>query len=77
MHITHNQHLNYYETIEQAIETKTYDTQDWPDNEELERSKQTGEVWQIQWYPEAPVGFCIVCASTFERALEEACKNEI
>jgi hypothetical protein len=30
------------------------------------------EIWTVQWYPNTPVGFCIVAAATLERALELA-----
>jgi hypothetical protein len=29
-------------------------------------------VWEVQWYPVTPVGFCRVYAATFARALEIA-----
>ena len=78
LHITHNLHLGYYETIEQAIGGKdsnaTYLREDFPDAAEIALAIETGSVWEIQWYPDTPVGFCRVCAATLGRALQEACK---
>lgn len=34
----------------------------------------TGEMWEIRWYPDTPVGYCTVAAATLERALELACR---
>lgn len=77
MHITHNQHKDYYETVEQAIGSQdegmcTYDRDDFPDEAEIRKAIETGEVWSIQWYPDTPVGFYRVCAATLSRALELA-----
>ena len=72
MHIDHNQHLAYYETVEQALDQKTYDRDDFPDEAEIAKAIATGEVWTIQWYPDTPVGFYRVSAATLARALEIA-----
>ena len=74
MSVTDNRHLDYYETVEQALLSGTYDADDWPDADELEKSKQTGDVWEFHWYPNTPVGFNVVLAATFERALAESLK---
>jgi DNA repair exonuclease SbcCD ATPase subunit len=76
MHITHNEHKNNYETVEEAIgkasDCATYDKSDFPDEDEIAKAISTDSVWKIQWYPDTPVGFCTVCASTFEAALVAA-----
>ncbi len=77
LHIDHNQHLAYYETVESALDSgpgshPTYNRRDFPDEAEIAKSIQTGEVWTIQWYPDTPVGFCRVHAATLSRALEHA-----
>ena len=40
----------------------------WPSEEERLKAIRENSVWTIQWYPETPVGFCCVGASTFEAA---------
>lgn len=72
MHIHHNEHLSYYETVEQALNQSTYDRAGFPDQDEIDKAIKTGEVWTIQWYPDTPVGFCRVHAATLSRALEAA-----
>jgi hypothetical protein len=77
MHVTHNEHKSYYESVEKAIGDRdegpcTYDRGDFPDEEEIRKAIDTGEVWEIQWYPDTPVGFYTVCAATLSRALEVA-----
>jgi hypothetical protein len=57
-------------TVQEYLDV--YDQNSWPSEEELAKSIATGEVWEIQWYPDTPVGFYRVCAATFEAALEWA-----
>ena len=47
----------------------------WVSDEERERAIRENSVWTIHWYPETPVGFCCVGASTFEAAARFALKN--
>ena len=42
------------------------DTIDWPSEEERMKAIKENSVWTIKWYPETPIGFCCVGASTFE-----------
>lgn len=77
LHISHNQHHGYYETVEQALSAppghfSTYSRDDFPDEAEIAKAIATDSVWMIQWYPDTPVGFCRSCASTLSRALLEA-----
>lgn len=72
MHIDHNLHLGYYETVQEALDQRTYDPDNFPDEAEIAKSIATGEVWTIQWYPDTPVGFNRVSAATLSRALSHA-----
>ena len=74
MHITHNNHLSYYETVERALECGTYDAKDFIDPNEMAAAIANNEVWEIQWYPDTPIGSYTVLATTFERAIEHARK---
>lgn len=65
-HITHNQHLAYYETVQQMIEGEPGAAECFVSDEERERAYQTNELWQVQWCPDTPVGSCIVYASSLE-----------
>ncbi len=44
----------------------------WPSDEERLKAIRENSVWTIQWYPQTPVGFCCVGASTFEAAARYA-----
>ena len=70
MFISHNEHLGYYQNIEEAI--CEVDEKDWVNEEEKRRALETGNIWRLQWYPETPVGFYTIVASTLEACLEGA-----
>jgi hypothetical protein len=82
LHITHNVHKTYYETMEEALAEmpdgyhSTYDRDEFPDEAEIEKAIKTDSVWTIQWYPNSPVGFNRVHAATLGRALEFALQVE-
>lgn len=45
---------------------------DWASEGERLRAIQTNSVWTIQWYPNTPVGFNCVGASTLDAAVKYA-----
>ncbi|URC15578.1 hypothetical protein DB2_76 [Octadecabacter Antarctic DB virus 2] len=45
---------------------------DWASEDERLKAIAENSVWTIQWYPNTPVGFCIVGASSFETAAQYA-----
>lgn len=59
--LAHNDHKNLYQSIvEYAKETRL----SFVSVDEYERSLNTDEIWELQWYPDTPVGFNKLCAST-------------
>lgn len=71
LYLTHNEYKDYYQDIKDAV--RDLDEQDcWISKEERQRCLDTGEVWELQWYPDTPVGFCKVIGSTLEVVLEAA-----
>lgn len=70
LHLTHNNHKDYYETVEQYFENP------WMNGdistEEKQKMIDTNEVWELQWYPDTPVSFYKVLGSTFEGVCKEA-----
>lgn len=69
LHITHNQHEDYYEKIEYYLKSRHIESADlFPeDKEEIIR---TNSIWEIQWYPVTSISFYFVAAATFERCME-------
>lgn len=48
---------------------------DWASDEEREKAIRENSVWTVQWYPDTPVGFFCVGASTLKAAVEFAIKE--
>jgi hypothetical protein len=42
---------------------------------EWDKAIREDSVWSLQWYPETPIGFHILCASSLE-AIEQAVKEQ-
>ena len=70
LHLSHNEHRDVYETIEQF-----YDSEDFISQEEWQESIAKDSVWVLHWYPETPIGFTRIAASTLE-AIEAKLKEE-
>ena len=72
-YLTHNAYKDLYETIENAVSEVEDDM--WVSPEEKQKALDTGEIWEMQWYPDTPVGFCKIVASTLEALLEHNAKG--
>jgi hypothetical protein len=78
--ITHNQHKDYYQTVDEYInnELDPYEHYDFENKEQREKCVRTNEIWEMQWYPNTPVGFNSIAAPTLEELLDYASRwNEI
>lgn len=71
LHINHNQHKDYYESAEDFA-NRDYNANCWIDEEQKARAIAADSIWEVQWYPDTPVGCFKVCAPTLEEALAEA-----
>lgn len=71
LHLTHNQHKDYYETVEKYFESPWMEDRD-VSVEEKQRMIDTNEIWELQWYPDTPVGFYKVIGATLEEVLKKA-----
>lgn len=74
MHITHNQHKAYYQSIESYIaeEHLQIESDDWATPTSRERCIANDDIWELQWYPNTPIGFCKIYGATFEEVLTAA-----
>jgi len=66
LHLTHNQHLAYYETVEQYLSDRDFSFQCDTDREE---SISSNEIWELQWYPDTPIGFYSIAAPTLGKLM--------
>ncbi len=72
--ITHNQHLAYYETAEQYMTGResSGEAWAWPDEQARQRCIDTNEIWEMQWYPDTPIGSHSIAAPTLKELLDYA-----
>lgn len=72
MTLTHNDHKNSYQTVEEWLADQRMGEQwfSWVSPEEQTKALATNSVWTLQWYPDTPVGFYALAASTFEALME-------
>lgn len=76
--INHNPNRVLYQSvkeyIEQLEELGASHIDEWKDEKSKQIALETNQLWEIHWYPNTPVGHCIVFAPTLEEALELACE---
>lgn len=66
LHLAHNEHRSLYQPLAQYVE----DRRDrFVSEEEYEKAVATDELWELQWYPDTPVGFHVLMASTLPALL--------
>lgn len=66
--LTFNDHHCNYETAAQAEEDNRA-LWNWVSEDEKEKALATDSVWCLHWYPDTPVGFYSVTASSLEALL--------
>ena len=67
LYLTHNAYRDVYQTIEQAVaEIDAQDRDAWVSEADRQLVLLTGELWELQWYPDTPIGFHRRIASTLE-----------
>lgn len=71
LHLDHNQHKAYYDLIEDYIQNEE-ERFNFRSPEERQACIDTNEIWELQWYPDTPVGFCAIAAPTLEALIEYA-----
>jgi hypothetical protein len=76
LHITHNQHKDYYETVESYTGNFGSDRESWVSDEQKKKSLETQELWELQWYPLTPVGSYCLWGADLDVLIEEAFKIE-
>ena len=78
LYLTHNQHKDIYETVKHNIESKhpAYDKDFFVSVEDMQKCIDTDECWELQWYPDTPIGFIRICGSSLEIVLSEALRIE-
>ncbi len=66
--LRHNEHKACYQTVAEYCEE--FDRDDWVSEHQRLKAMGTDEIWELQWYPDTPVGFCLRLAADLESLLE-------
>ena len=69
LYLTHNAHKDVYETI-QAYLDRHEGT--WISPEEKEQAILANDVWELQWYPDTPIGFYHLLGASLDAILKAA-----
>jgi hypothetical protein len=76
--IIHNEHLDCYETVKDYVDgiadRAGGDMYDWESPESKQRCIDTGELWEMRWYPRNPITFSLIGAPTLDELLKFADK---
>jgi hypothetical protein len=75
LHLTHNEHLAYYQTVADRINDSDHGYTDWVSPEQKQKAIDTNDCWTLQWYPNTPVGFNILSAADLDVLLQAALKE--
>lgn len=71
--LTHNEHLGNYMTAAEQIaiwDKRIGSGPDWPNADTAkQRAIETGEIWELRWYPNSAVGFNYIAAPTLDELL--------
>jgi hypothetical protein len=71
LYLTHNEHRDYYEKLEDFIKERDY-LEDFVSVEQYEKALKEDSLWVLQWYPNTPVGFQVKCACDLNELLRES-----
>lgn len=69
LYLEHNAHKDVYQTIEDYYKLEHFISED-----EYQKAIATDNVWNLHWYPETPIGFHCIAASSLE-AIQTALKE--
>lgn len=69
LHIEHNTHKVYYETLPEYIRTNNIE---FDNKEEYDKSIELDSLWEITWYPDTPIGSYSVYSYSLENCLKKA-----
>lgn len=73
--IEFNDHASGYQDAAKAAENLNYDYVDWISDEDKAKALSENSVWVLHWYPNSPVGFNAVAASSLELLLTHVQKE--
>lgn len=68
--IEHNGHKSNYETVENYIEWRKFDDEDFANSNSRKKCIETDSIWVLQYYPNTPVGFNVIVGSSLSDIID-------
>jgi hypothetical protein len=72
LYLSHNPHRDVYEGPQGYYP----DAEDFVSPEDRQKCFDTDDIWELQWYPDTPIGFYRVIGSSLELVMAEALRIE-
>lgn len=72
LYLTHNQHKDYHEPLERYLVDQGFDEDSWATEYSKAAALAADELWDLQWYPNTPIGFYRIIGATLEEVLTAA-----
>lgn len=73
--LEHNEFASNYKTAAETITSgDDYYNDGWISEEQKQKAIETNSIWTAHWYPNTPIGFCLIHAADLDvllAALEE------
>jgi len=78
LHLTHNDHLSNYWTVAEfdQNETAMHGDASWVSEEQRQKAIALNEMWELQWYPDTPVGFYVLRGCDLWAVIAAATKGD-
>ena len=77
LELSHNDHKNVYYTVQDVVDDQPdyFGASNWVSPEQLNKAIAADDMWTLHWYPETPVGFCVLHAADLDVLLAAAMKE--
>lgn len=75
LHLTHNEHKSYYQTVKQSVEEADHGYRNWVSPAQRDLAILHNECWTLQWYTHTPIGSYIESAYSLQALLEHVFAN--
>lgn len=76
LYLTHDPHKNCYQTVEKYEDDIFAAEPEWVSPEQRARAIASNSFWELQWYPDTPIGFYRLLACDLDVLLAAARKAE-
>lgn len=69
LHLTHNQQRAYYQTVDEYLQTFGDCPPSFQSDADRVECNDRNELWELQWYPETPIGSYSIAAPSLAKLM--------